>query len=262
MDKNIKCTDANAPFARPSPSKERGPRSGYFWVRFRSRPTLDSSPRPLQYISRLVVLSLFLALATAGAAVKGYYPDCVEGMENPLFPGRAPYLRDGAVGPTGDRPLAAITPAGKVLITGGTVIPPFPKAGKWTELAGDTSSRYETQHFLYLVPGESPAIELFVARDRKGEPPDGAHEMGLVKGFLSGFADKAGLKFNNLAFRDRMLGRVKIRHTLVKLASARGTLWAHVYIYLRNPSLTFIAIRNQDGGQVEIEKYLVTLTLK
>jgi hypothetical protein len=113
-----------------------------------------------------------------------------------------------------------------------------------------------------LVPGESPVIELFVTRDRKVEAPDGAHEMGLVKVFLSGFADKAGLKFNNLIFQDRMLGRAKIRHTLVKLTSARGTLWAHVYLYLRNPSLTFIAIRNQDGGQVEIEKYLVTLALK
>ncbi|MBZ5536373.1 MAG: hypothetical protein LAO31_10495 [Acidobacteriia bacterium] len=183
-------------------------------------------------------------------------------MQIPLIPTAGLYFSDGAVGSSEGRPIAAITPAGKVLIAGGTVIPPLPKAGKWTELKGNTSDRYETRHFVFMATGESPEIELFVARDRKAEPPDGVFEMGLVKGFLSGFTANAGFKINNLVFRDRMLGAVKVKHTLVKLTRDQRTLWVHAYIYTRKPSLTFIAIRAQDGAQADLEKYLAALELK
>ncbi|MBZ5553298.1 MAG: hypothetical protein LAO21_11305 [Acidobacteriia bacterium] len=158
--------------------------------------------------------------------------------------------------------MAAITPAGKVLVAGGTVIPVYPKPGKWSELTRDSSKRFETRHFVYMVTGESPAIELFVTRDRKAEPPDGVFEMGLVKGFLAGFATNAGFKFNNLVFRDRMLGATKVKYAVLRLTTDRRTLWVHAYIYPRKTSLTFIAIRTQDGAQAELEKYLAGLELK
>ncbi len=72
--------------------------------------------------------------------------------------------------------------------------PSFLKPGRWTEFEGKSNERYETRHFVYLVPGESPAIELYIAANRNGDPPDGVFEVGLVKGFLSGFAGKASLR--------------------------------------------------------------------
>ncbi len=55
---------------------------------------------------------------------------------------------------------ATITSAGSIVTRNGTVVPPFPKAGRWTEFEGKSSDRYKTQHFMYIVPNESPAIEL------------------------------------------------------------------------------------------------------
>ncbi len=53
---------------------------------------------------------------------------------------------------------ATITPAGRIVIRGGTVIPPFPKAGRWAEFTGKSSDRYDTRHFMYMVLKEPPAI--------------------------------------------------------------------------------------------------------
>lgn len=156
---------------------------------------------------------------------------------------------------------AAITPAGSVSIRDGTVIPPFPKAGRWTEFERKSSDRYETRQFRYMVPGEPPAIELYVATDRRNEPPDGVFEIGLVQGFLSGFASKAGLKFQDPVFDERAIGPATVKHTVVKLSDDRRTLWVHAYIYPRTPSLTFIAFRAKDGTQEGIEKYLVGVEL-
>jgi hypothetical protein len=157
---------------------------------------------------------------------------------------------------------ATITPAGSVSIRDGTVIPPFPKAGRWTEFTEKSSDRYETRQFRYIVPGEPPAIELYVTTDRRKEPPDGVFEIGLVQGFLSGFASKAGLKFQGPVFDKRVIGLAIVKHTLVKLSDDRRTLWVHAYIYPRTPSLTFIAIRGKDGAQEGIEQYLAAVDLK
>ena len=157
---------------------------------------------------------------------------------------------------------ATITPAGSISTRDGTGIPPFPKAGRWTELRGKSSDRYETRHFMYVVPSEPPAIELYVTTDRRNEPPDGVFEIGLVQGFVSGFASKAGLKFSYPVFEERDIGPAKVKHTLVKLSDDRRTLWVHAYIYPRTPSLTFIAIRAKDGAQGDIEKYLSGVEIK
>ncbi len=157
---------------------------------------------------------------------------------------------------------ATITPAGSISIGDGTVIQPFPKAGRWTEFRGKSSDRYETRHFMYMVPSEPPAIELYVATERRNEPPDGVFEIGLVQGFLSGFASKAGLKFQDPVFDERAIGPATVKHTLVKLSDDRRTLWVHAYIYPRQPSLTFIAIRAKDGAQEGIEQYLAGVEMK
>ena len=173
----------------------------------------------------------------------------------PLLLVTAPAAGEGAA--------AAGTPsAGSFTLPDGTVIPPYPKNGRWTELPGKASERYETRHFLYLVPGESPAIELYTAVDRRNEPPDGVFEVGLVQGFLSGFASKAGLRVQEPVVEERRLGLHQVKRVLSRLSDATRTLWVYVYIFPRRPSLTFIAIRPTDGGRERIEEYLQTLDLR
>jgi hypothetical protein len=157
----------------------------------------------------------------------------------------------------------ATTPsAGSIQLPDGSTIPPFPKNGRWTELPGKASERYETRHFLYLVPGESPAIELYTAVDRRNEPPDGVFEVGLVKGFLSGFASKAGLRVQEPVFEERRLGPVSVKRASSRLSDATRTLWVYAYVFPRRPSLTFIAIRPTEEGREQIDAYLQTLDLR
>ncbi len=92
--------------------------------------------------------------------------------------------------------------------------------------------------------------------------PDGVFEIGLVQGFLSGFASKAGLRFEDPVFEERYIGPARAKHTLVKLSDDRRILWVHAYIYPRTPSLTFIAIRAKDGAQGTIERYLAGVEMK
>ncbi len=158
---------------------------------------------------------------------------------------------------------ATITSTGSITMQDGTTIPPFPKKpGRWTEVEGKSSERYETRHFIYLAPRESPAIELYIAADRKSDSPDGAFEMGLVKGFISGFAAKARLKFPEPVFEARRIGLATANRTVVKLSDATRTLWVYAYIYPRRPSLTFVAIRATDGVQESIENYLQSLEVR
>ena len=157
---------------------------------------------------------------------------------------------------------ATITPAGSISIRDGTVIPVFPKAGRWTEFERKTSDRYDTRQFRYMVPGEPPAIELYVTTDKRHEPQDGVFEIGLVQGFLSGFASKAGLRIQDPVFHERTIGSARVNHTSVKLWDDRRTLWVHAYIYPRAPSLTFIAIRAKEGAQGDIERYLAGVEMK
>ncbi len=168
----------------------------------------------------------------------------------------------GVCAAPGGPPVAMLTPAGSVLMSDGTVIPLFPKSGRWAQVGEKSTDRYDTQHFMYLVPSEPPAIELIVAADRSNEAPDGVFEMGLVKGYVSSFATKSGLQFSDPMFGDRNIGGATVKHALAKLWDDRRTLWVHAYIYLRNPSLTFIAIRPSDGAQESIEKYLATVEMK
>ncbi len=233
MDKNTRKIDACSRFQWSLQSKDYSAPGGSFLNRVRSIPI----SKPLPPYRR------FFLLSTALSLILTFAPGDVHSAAE-------------------ERPTATITPAGKILIRDGTVVPPFSKEGKWTEVEGKRSDRYDTRHFICIVPGGPPAIELIVTSDRNPEPPDGVFEFGLVRGFLAGFASKAGFKADNFVFKDQVLGPAKVKRALVKLTNDRQTLWVHAYIYPRKPSLTFISIRAQDGAQMSIERYLATVDVK
>ena len=157
---------------------------------------------------------------------------------------------------TNEVPLATVNASGQVAVVGGMVVPMFPKLGIWRELPGKSSDRYDTQHFMYAVRGQSPSIELYVCADRSGEAADGAFEMGLVRGFIDGLGGKAGLKHDPPEFDERRIGSVKWKHTLVKFEKDQHIVWVHGYIFVHNPSITFIAIRSKEADTEDLEKYL------
>ena len=157
---------------------------------------------------------------------------------------------------------AAIMPAGSIVTSDGSVVPPFPHAGRWTELQGKSSDRYGTRHFMYSVPGEAPAMELYVTTDKRGEAPDGAFEMGLVRGYLSGFSGKAGFTPANLIFQRQKIGSHQALCSIVQLSNRNKTLWLYAFIYPREPSLTFLTVRAEGDASRSIETYLSGLDLK
>ena len=63
---------------------------------------------------------------------------------------------------------------GTLVVLGNAQVPPFSLTGKWTETPGKYSERYLTRHFMFMVPGESPAVELYLVHDRSGAKPDAA----------------------------------------------------------------------------------------
>jgi hypothetical protein len=113
----------------------------------------------------------------------------------------------------------------------------------------------------YMVPGDVPAIELYVAAAKGQDAPDGIFEEGMVRGYIWGFAAEAGFSHSEPVFDERRIGAARVRHTLVRLAKERRTLWIHAYVFVRNPSMTFIAIRANDGEGQSIEDYLARLRL-
>jgi len=158
--------------------------------------------------------------------------------------------------------LAMIAPAGSISTRDGSVIPPFPTTGGWTELQGKSSDRYETRHFMYMVPSEPPAMELYVAADKRHEPPDAAFEMGLVRGYLTGFSGKAGFTPGSPVFQRRQIGSCQALCSTVQLSKGNRTIWFYAYIYPREPSLTFLTIRAEQDAGSSIETYLSGLHLK
>ena len=87
-------------------------------------------------------------------------------------------------------------------------------------------------------------------------------EIGLVRGYVRGFASKGGLTYGDPVINVQHIGRSKVLHTLVKLTNGRKAFWVYAYIFLRQPSLTFIAIRGVDDAQKSIEKYLATVDFR
>lgn len=154
---------------------------------------------------------------------------------------------------------AVLTSHGSVLVKDGTLIPPYPAAGRWAGGESGSAGSRETRGFIFLASPKPPAIELVVALDKEGAPSDGTFEVDLVKRHLSQFAARAGLAMGGVFFDTRPLGPAFPRHAMVKLYGTAVTAWAHIYIFpARNPSLTFIAFRPTEDA-AEIEGYLSSI---
>ena len=158
--------------------------------------------------------------------------------------------------------MTTITSSGSIVVGNSTVVPPFPQPGRWTEFEGKSSDRYEIHHFRYMALDESPAIELFVTTDKRDEHPDGVFEMGLVQGFVKGFASNTGFTPEMPVFRERSIGTAKTLNASVKLSNGTRTLRVYAYVYPRKPSLTFITVTAREGVEEGIETYLSRLDVR
>jgi hypothetical protein len=110
-----------------------------------------------------------------------------------------------------------------------------------------------------MVRGGSPAIELYVVAAKGQDKPDGIFEEGMVGGYIGAFAAKAGFSHSEPAFDERRIGVARVLHTVAKLEKGQRILWIHAYVFVRNPSMTFIAIRTNDGEEQIIEDFLARL---
>jgi hypothetical protein len=151
---------------------------------------------------------------------------------------------------------------GTLSLPGSAQVPPYSMTGKWVEVPGKSFDRYVTRHFLFTIPNQSPAVELYLVHDRSAEKPDGAFEIGLARGYVSGFAGTAGFKAGDLVFEDCAIGSTKAKRGRVKLTRDQRTLWVYAYIYVREPSLTFISVRPDADAQPVLERYLGTIRLQ
>jgi hypothetical protein len=169
----------------------------------------------------------------------------------------------GTVGAAEDiQPSVLILDNGTIALPNNGEVPPYSNSGKWTEMEKKESDRYVIRHFLFMVPNKPPALELYVKHDRANEPPDGVFEIGLVRGYVSGFASKAGFTFGGLVFEDLAIGPSKVKRCLVPLSKDKRKIWVYAYAYPRKPSLTFITVRAESDARASIENYLATLRLR
>ena len=159
-------------------------------------------------------------------------------------------------------PAIAIREDGTLAIQGGAEVPRYAEDGRWTEMRGKSSARYVTRHFLFTVPSGPPAMELYVIRDLTGEPPDGAFEIGLVSGFLSGFSSKAGFRHDEPIFDDAMVGSARVKRCRVELSKGEKKIWLYGYVFLRPSSLIFLTLRPRADASRSIEDYLKGVRLR
>jgi hypothetical protein len=160
------------------------------------------------------------------------------------------------------RPSISIRPDGALVIQGSAEVPRYAVDGHWTEVQGRSTMRYVTRHFLFDVPNEPPAMELFVSRDLKDEPPDGVFEVGLVRGFLSAFGGRAGFRYETPRLREMTVGSIRVTWCRVELSKEGQTLWLYAYVFPRQPSLTFLTVRPRADGNRDIEEYLKGVQLR
>ncbi len=132
---------------------------------------------------------------------------------------------------------------GTVTVAGGAEVPPYPGTGRWTEGTPKSSTRYVVRQFRFLGPSGPPAMELYVTRDLTAEASDGAFEIGMVRGFVTAFGSQAGFVPGQLVVRDELLGGGRVKQCRVALSRGDRTIWLYAYIFPRQPSLTFLTIR-------------------
>ncbi len=145
-------------------------------------------------------------------------------------------------------PSISITQDGTLAIQGSAEVPRYAQGGNWTEMSGKSSARYATRHFLFMVPNGPPAMELYVTSNLANEPPDGGFEIGLVSGFL--FFDEA------------VVGSARVKRCRVELSKGEKKIWLYAYVFVRQPSLTFLTLRPQADARASIEDYLRGARLK
>jgi hypothetical protein len=163
---------------------------------------------------------------------------------------------------SGARISATMAADGSILIAERMRVPPYPVEGSWTEFEKKSAEPYEVRHFNYMVPGSAPAIELYLSEAKGDDAPDGAFEMRLVKGYVKGFPSKNGFVAEEPVFDQRTIGGIRVQHTLAKMTNGRRTLWVSAYIFIRKTSLTFLAVRAQEGGEAGVEEFLIGVELR
>ncbi|HYK89183.1 MAG TPA: hypothetical protein VE398_10455 [Acidobacteriota bacterium] len=75
-------------------------------------------------------------------------------------------------------------------------------------------------------------------------------------------AAKAGFIHSEPVFDERGIDAARVRHTMVRLENEQRMILIRAYVFVRNPSMTFIAIRTHDGEGQRIEDYIARLRLK
>jgi hypothetical protein len=169
------------------------------------------------------------------------------------------------------RPLPAAEPEGAqvtiladgtVTVSGGVEIPPYPGSGRWTEGTRRVSARYVVRQFRFLGPAGPPAMELYVTRDLTAAAADGAFEIGMVRGFVTAFSSQAGFVPGQFVVHDATLGGWHVTECRVALSRNERTIWLYAYIFPRQPSLTFLTIREDPTAAAEIATYLTSVRLR
>lgn len=156
----------------------------------------------------------------------------------------------------------AVLPDGTLSIEGSADIPPYEDNGRWQESKAMSSDRFATRHFLFLSPGQPPAMELYVTVDRSNELPDGVFETSMIRGYLSSFGAGIGFKYNDPDFVNAVIASQPAKFCQVELSNGDRRIWLHAYVLLRRPSLVFLTVRTQANINQDFEAYLAKVKLK
>jgi hypothetical protein len=105
-------------------------------------------------------------------------------------------------------------------------------------------------------------MELYVTRDLTAEVPDGAFEIGIVRGYAAAFGSQTGFAPGQLVVSDGTFGGGHVKECRVPLSRGDRTIWIYAYIFPRRPSLTFLTIRKEPNAAGEIESYLRSVRLR
>lgn len=167
-----------------------------------------------------------------------------------------------AAQPAAPAPAISITGDGTLIVQGAAEVPAYSAGGRWVEGQPRTSARNAVRLFRFLGSSGPPAIEVYVNRDLTNAAPDGAFETGLVQGFLGTFAAGVGFTPGPLVVEDTTLGGAPVKRCRAELTKGGQKVWLYAWIFPRNPSVTFLALRPQASAGAEIETYLQSVRFR
>jgi hypothetical protein len=150
---------------------------------------------------------------------------------------------------------------GTLVLKDATEIPPFAAGGNWIEGSAKHTDRFRTRHFLFARAGSPPAVELFLIDDLTGERPDGIFEAAFIEGFVRNFSAGMGLTRGTDAVDDTKIGNITAKRHKVELRNGDTRIWVYAYVFTRQPSLLFLALR-PEGYAVGIEDYLARVRFR